>query len=94
MRNNIPMAYDGKPMDLENMRSLGVRSVVAYCACGRERSANVDALPASVTVPSLASRFRCTSCGSRPWGVKPDWREHRAPGMGVKNLDDTKIFPQ
>jgi hypothetical protein len=35
-----------RPMDLANMRSLGVTNVMAYCKCGHEASIDVSALPA------------------------------------------------
>lgn len=71
-----------EPMDLEKMRSLGVRCVEVLCCCGRETVVDVSALPSEVAVPSLRLRMRCAACGARPRHARPDWLEVRAPGMG------------
>jgi hypothetical protein len=36
--------YTGSPMDLANMRSLGVTRIDAYCACGYQANIDVSAL--------------------------------------------------
>lgn len=72
-----------EPMDLENMRSLGVKSVEVICACGRESVVDVSAVAGDVAVPSLRLRMRCAGCGARPRHVRPNWLEVRAPGMGA-----------
>lgn len=77
----MPPRFTGPPMDLANMRALGVRAIVASCPCGRERSVVVDRLPDSMAVPSVAGRLRCDGCGSRPNDVRPDWSLYRASGM-------------
>ena len=79
---SMPRRFDGPAMDLANMRSLGVRSIVAECDCGRRAAVDVSRLPDLVEVPALARRLRCSSCGSRPVNVRPDWREYRAHGAG------------
>ena len=54
-------AKPGPPMTLANMRANGVRAVTATCeACGRQADVNVDALPATVTVPKAGQRLRCS----------------------------------
>jgi hypothetical protein len=59
-------------MDLANMRANGVRSVEARCeACGHEALANCDGLP----VPNVALKLRCSACGSKKIGTKPNWTE-------------------
>jgi len=68
-------------MNPANMRSLGVRSIFATCDYGRSASIDVSSLPGTVAVPALRWRLRCSACGSRPADVRPDWREHRAPGL-------------
>jgi hypothetical protein len=37
--------FTGPPMDLANMRSLGVTRVDVYCGCGHQASVDVSALP-------------------------------------------------
>ncbi len=78
----MPRQFDGPAMDLANMRSLGVRSIFATCDCGRAAAVDVSELPGAVEVPALRWRLRCSCCGSRPVDVRPDWREHRARGVG------------
>jgi hypothetical protein len=39
--------FAGPPMDLANMRSLGVTPIMAYCSCRREAAIDVSALPVS-----------------------------------------------
>jgi hypothetical protein len=69
-------------MSLENMRTLGVRSVDVTCACGNRASIDVSTLPGEIEVPALRQRLRCVACGRRPQDIRPDWSEHRAHGMG------------
>ena len=65
------------PMTLGDMRRLGVRSVALWCAaCRRGATAAVDAFADAETVPALARRFRCSSCGGRPQ-IQPDWTKLR-----------------
>jgi hypothetical protein len=71
-------------MDLANMRSLGVRSIVATCDCGRCASVHVSALPDAVTVPTPRWRLRFSSCGMRPIDVRPDWIKRLKPGAGMR----------
>jgi hypothetical protein len=63
----------GPPMTLANMRKNGVRAVTATCeACGREADVNVDALPATVTVPKAGQRLRCSQCGGKTRPRRPN----------------------
>lgn len=65
-------------MTLENMRQNGPRAVAAYCLdCHHNAVVNVDHLPGSVTVPSLAHRLRCSRCEGRRVDVRPAW--HTVP---------------
>jgi hypothetical protein len=72
--------YTGPPMDLANMRALGVTRVDAYCACGWQASVDVSALPAEMAVPSIKDRLRCSKCGARPMETRPDWSTYRLRG--------------
>ena len=74
--------YDGQPMTLANMRSLGVTSVEARCGCGREESVDAGALPDDLPVPDVRLRLVCAACGGRPFETRPDWREYSGSGMG------------
>jgi hypothetical protein len=72
--------YIGPPMDLANMRSLGVTHVMAYCKCRHEASIDVSDLPADLFVPAIKDRLRCSKCGQRPMETRPDWRQYHAKG--------------
>jgi hypothetical protein len=64
----------GPPMSLANMRQNGVRAVTATCeACNHSADVNVDALPATVYVPQVARRLRCSSCGGKQINIRPAW---------------------
>ena len=74
--------FGGLPMALANMRSLGVRSIAAACACGHNGKADVTRLSDDLPVAMVRQRLRCSQCGSRPLDVRPDWLEYRAQGGG------------
>jgi hypothetical protein len=44
----------GPPMDVDNMRSLGVTKI------------DVSNLPGDLAVPHIRFRLRCSKCGQRP----------------------------
>ena len=69
---------DPAPMDLENMRFLGIRTIDLICRCGRHKEVNVDAYPGTETVPSMTRFFRCGECGKRPKTARPGLL-HRGP---------------
>ena len=75
-------SYAGPQMTLANMRSLGVRSITAACACGHDGKADVSQLADDLPVPMVRQRLLCSQCGSRPLDVRPDWSEYRALGVG------------
>jgi hypothetical protein len=57
--------YKIEPMDLENMRQNGVRSLDIQCLkCLHRVIPNVDHLPGDLTVPFFGPRMACTKCGT------------------------------
>jgi hypothetical protein len=50
-------------MDLPNMLSLGVTSVMVYCKRVDETAIDVSALSAAVAVSAIEDRLRCGKCG-------------------------------
>jgi hypothetical protein len=65
-----------EPMDLDNMRQNGVRSLDVMCLnCRHESVINVDHLPGLLTVPSFKAKMVCTKCGTIGADVRPNWRE-------------------
>jgi hypothetical protein len=81
----------GPPMTLANMRSNGVRAVIATCeACGHKADVNVDALPENVTVPETGRRLRCGRCGGKQTNTRPAW--HTAAAQPVPPLRSSKTL--
>jgi hypothetical protein len=72
--------FTGPPMDLCNMRSLGVTKVMAYCRCGHEASIEVSAMSDDVYVPTIKDRLQCTRCGERSMETRPDWWQYHVKG--------------
>ncbi len=70
-------------MTLGNMRSLGVRSLAISCAlCHHEATLPVDQYGDKLPVPIFGPRMVCTRCGIVGADARPNWREHRAQGIG------------
>ena len=66
--------HNGPPMDLENMRRNGVRSLLVYCLdCDHDATVNVDNQPGHLFVPSFAARMKCSECGGKRVTVMPAW---------------------
>jgi hypothetical protein len=72
--------YTVPPMDLANMRSLGVTKVDVYCSCGHQASVDVSDLPGDVAVPDVRLRLRCSQCGKKPAETRPDWSRYKVRG--------------
>jgi hypothetical protein len=72
--------FTGPPMDLNNMRSLGVTRIDAYCSCGHQSTIDVSNLPDDLAVPDVRLRVRCSKCGKRPTETRPDWTNYRLRG--------------
>lgn len=71
-----PKPKPGPPMDLDNMRQNGVRSLLVACRSYHHAAAvNMDDRPGHLTVPSFANRMRCGKCGGRNVDVRPNWIE-------------------
>jgi hypothetical protein len=65
-----------EPMDLENMRQNGLRSLWVQCnQCRHTTVMNVDHLPGDLTVPSFGPRMVCTQCGTIGADARPNWKE-------------------
>jgi hypothetical protein len=75
-------------MDLANMRSNGVHAVIAECACRHQADVNVDTLPATVAVPEVGRRLRCSKCGGKHVHTRPAWHTARRPGIGSPRAAD------
>ena len=78
MANNARKPPRGPPMNLGNMRELGVRSLLVSCRkCHVARVMNMDAYDAGLTVPSFGPRMVCAGCGTKGADVRPNWIESK-----------------
>jgi hypothetical protein len=78
--------YTGPGMTIGNMRSHGVRSIEVTCGCGHSALVDADQLDDLTELSGLRARLRCSACNCRPIDVRPNWREHSAPGRVVRLL--------
>jgi hypothetical protein len=77
----MPGGHPTVPMDLGNMRSLGVHSLNVTCiGCRHKMIVNADPWPNDVTVLSFAQRMVCVRCGRTNAEVRPNWKECEANG--------------
>ena len=76
------MSNQSRPMDLENMRSIGIRSLQLWCNCGHHAEVNVDSYPGSHEVPAMKRFFRCSECGKRPTESRPNGADMRRGPLG------------
>ena len=68
----------GPPMDLGNMRHLGVRGLAVHCLnpkCRHRAVFSADDYPDDVEVASFQPRMRCSECGGKDVDVRPNWKE-------------------
>jgi hypothetical protein len=73
----------GPPMDLGNMRQLGVQNLIASClndACRHTALIDVFSYPAETEIPYFRSHVVCAKCGARgnKIDVRPNWKEQSA----------------
>ena len=84
------------PMDLDNMRSLGIRTIDLICGCGRHKEVDVDANAGTEAVPSMTRFFRCGECGKRPKTARPGRLHRGAAGSTTirsMNLTEERYLP-
>jgi hypothetical protein len=73
-----PKQPPGEPMDLGNMRKLGVRSLDVMCLnpdCRHQVVMNVDRYPDYTLVESFSSKMICVKCGRTGADARPNWKE-------------------
>jgi hypothetical protein len=72
------------------MRDMGVRGVLVYCAdyrCSRSVALSADRWPDEMRLSDIEPRFVCAACGKRGAEVRLDlnWGRPLAPAMGYQN---------
>jgi hypothetical protein len=77
------------PPTIADLQSQGVSGAWVTCRnpmCLRSTAIHFAAIGLAPETPfsaiAGARRFVCVACGSGRVDVSPDWREHRAAGMG------------
>jgi hypothetical protein len=71
-----PARYRAPPMDLDNMRTQGVRSLWVVCElCHHDAVVNVDTYGDAVPVSAFGPRMVCTHCGIIGAFARPNWQE-------------------
>ena len=71
------------------MREMGVRGLLIYCAdyrCSHSVAISGDAWPDDARLSDIEERFTCRVCGKRGADVRPDFNRDRKPsgGMGYR----------
>jgi hypothetical protein len=71
--------YSGEPMDLANMRSLGLTRVDVYCACGHQASIDVSNLPDDLAARLVDLPAKALGNAAQRTNALPaSWRDDRA----------------
>jgi len=68
------------------MREMGVRGLLIYCAdyrCSHSIAISGDAWPDDARLSDIEERFTCRVCGKRGADVRPDFKRDRKPNGGV-----------
>ena len=77
------------PVTLDDLARAGKLLWVYCCDCGRER--DVDPLsvplPPNFPVPSVATRMKCSACGSRKINTKPELYPGGSEAMRQRRRD-------
>jgi hypothetical protein len=66
------------------MREMGVRGLLIYCAdyrCSHSITISGDAWPDDAKLSDIEERFTCRVCGKRGADVRPDFNWDRKPGV-------------
>jgi hypothetical protein len=73
------------------MRGMGVRGVLVYCAdyrCSHWIALSADRWPDEVRLSDLEPRFVCNACGQRGAEIRPDF-DCSAPAKGAMGYRNT-----
>nr|WP_246732345.1 hypothetical protein [Bradyrhizobium yuanmingense] len=61
------------------MRAMGPRGVLIYCADYRSVAVSADRWPDDLRLSDIEGCFTCTACGRRGADVRPDFMSGRSP---------------
>ena len=85
----MPAADRPQKITFAEMRNMGVRGLLIYCAdyrCSHSIAISGDAWPDDVRLSDIEDRFVCRACGLRGADVRPDFNWNQKPGavMGYR----------
>ena len=83
------MTERSQKITFAEMRKMGVRGLLIYCAdyrCSHSIAISGDAWPDDARLSDIEDRFVCRACGKRGADVSPDFNSGRRPGclMGYR----------
>jgi hypothetical protein len=70
------------------MREMGVRGVLVYCAdyrCSHSIVVSADRWSDEMRLSDIERRFVCSACGKRGADVRPNFRSSAPATMGYRN---------
>jgi hypothetical protein len=89
----------GRPTKITfaEMREMGVRGLLIYCAeyrCSSSIAVNADQWPDDVRLSDIEARFICNACGHRGADVRPDLRPNVSSVSGDGCPANLKVGPE
>jgi hypothetical protein len=83
------MADRPQKITFAEMRDMGVRGVLIYCAdykCSHSIAVSADQWANDLRLSDIQDRFTCSACGKRGADVRPDFNWNRQPvkSMGYR----------
>jgi hypothetical protein len=79
----MPAITSPQKITFAEMRDMGVRGVLIYCAdyhCSHSIAISADPWPDDVRLSDLEPRFVCKACGKRGADVRPDFNWNKDAG--------------
>ena len=76
------MSDRSQKITFAEMREMGVRGLLIYCAdyrCSHSIAISGDAWPDDARLSDIEERFTCRVCGKRGADVRPDFNEGKKP---------------
>jgi hypothetical protein len=80
--NATPVGRRPDKITFGELREMGVRGVVVWCAnyrCSHWVAISADPWPDQTRLSDIEERFVCTACGGRGADVRPNWSTKGRP---------------
>jgi hypothetical protein len=78
----MPALSRPQKITFAEMREMGVRGVLVYCAgyrCSHSIAVSADEWPDDLRLSDIEERFTCSVCGKRGADVRPDFNWDKKP---------------